>query len=235
MMMDDKESPIDILINATKKISPTLIYYEIGSNFELFTYDLIEKSFSHFENVIVISFYDAFNLIYQYWKLNINNEKLNKIIEKIKVISVNSIVENELLNSYVVSLTTPTTLLNEIARLADEANGKKTLILILGMDIYTIYQNEETFAKLYSLLIIPTSKYENMKIISAINPKIFSQKTTELISSYSFNVAYLGIEALKKEFARYLKFLRIAFLEYTLKKWIYQIIGVNLVFTEAVP
>lgn len=61
---------------------------------------------------------------------------------------------------------------------------------------------------------------------------IFSPSVVNILGSFVFNVVKVGLEVEGKEIRRYIQFIRTPFLEYSLEKWYYTLIGKIVTFRK---
>ena len=226
MMQKSPTNPLRILLESTKIISPTLISYDVGSLFELFVYSLLENAKHQFDKIILLSFYDAFQIVYQYWQVNLSEERIANVMHDVKIISVNSIYLNSVENTKAnIMATTPTRLMTELSKILEEdlVGNKTILLLFIGLDMYGLNKGESDFRKLFSLLMLLSNKVKNISIATVINKNVFSMKTVEFLNSYSFNVAHLHAEVEGIDVRYYFEFKRVALLKYNLNRWEYKL------------
>ena len=231
-------SPIDILIKATKKTSPSLLKYEVGSLLELFLFYLLKRAKVDFEKIVVLSFNDAFYTIFKFWKGIFNGSSLKETLSSLKVVSINHLIEHTMLEDIkdheFFSFESPTALIRHLDKLFQKfIDVDKLLVIVFGLDFYAIKEGENVVTKLFPLLIIPISKNDTTQILITMNLKAFSEKVLHIINSYSINVAHLGVEIVNNIFERFFIFQRSIFPEYTLKKWHYNIIGGKKLFFKS--
>jgi len=217
-------NPIGILLESTQKISPTLISYDIGSLCELFVYTTLKKAKNHFGKIFLLSFYDAFHIIYQYWKINLSDDAINETMQNIEIISVNSLYADSIRAKINIMTTAPSRLITDISSRIEEEleEGKHILLFFIGLDLYALNKGEDEFRKLFSLLMLLANKIENVSVATILNKNLFSSKTVEFLNSYSFNVVHLKADVIGFDVKYYIEFKRVAMLKYNLNVWEYK-------------
>ena len=227
-------NPVEILLESTRKISPTLISYDIGSLFELFVYTTLKKAQTYFDKMVLLSFYDAFHIIYQYWKVNLSSNQIKEVMKNIEVVSVNSLYADSVKAEISMMITAPSRLIADISRRIEEelADGKEVLLFFVGLDLYALNRGEEDFRKLFSLLMLLSNKMENVSVATVLNKNVFSSKTIEFLNSYSFNVVHLKADVIGVDVRYYIEFKRVAMLKYNLNVWEYKLAGNTIKFIK---
>ncbi|AHF80705.1 hypothetical protein [Thermococcus paralvinellae] len=228
-------NPLEILKESSKRISPTLIEYEIGSEVEIVLYHLIAKLRPEYQDFIVVSFHDAYLALRKYLENTLSHEEINKIFNNIHLVSVNPVLEtSESKPNDVIKSTHHDIIVGRILEIASRIQGR-ALFLILGLDFYGIRIGKEELIDLFPALVSAIGRKRDSNLIMTLNVKVFPQSVVEIVNSFAFNVAHLGIEIHDKDLKRYITLIRTIFLEYNLKKWYYRLFGKELIFKPANP
>ena len=227
--------PLEILEVSSKRISPTLIEYEIGSEVEIILYHLMAKLRPEYQNFIVISFHDAYLSLRRYLENIMSPEEINEIFGSMYLISVNPILEiGEDSPNYVIKSTHHDIIVGKVLKIIPKMQ-EKTLFLVLGLDFYGIQVGKEELINIFPALVSAIGRKRSNNVIMTLNVKIFPKVIIEIVNSFAFNVAQVGIEVHDREIRRYMVLIRTVFLEYNLKKWYYTLFGKKLVFKSANP
>ena len=234
MNPQSEPKPIEILMESSKAISPTLISYDIGSLFEIFIYELLKKATKQFDKVVLVSFHDAFHIIHQYWRINLGDSFVSEVMQNTRIVAVNSLYLDSISAEVNMTTTSPSRLLTDITNMLEEEinDGKRILLFFVGLDMYALNKGEVDFRKLFSLLMLLANRIKNVSIITTLNKNVFSNKTNEFLNSYAFNVAHLKADAAGTEVKYYIEFKRVAMLQYNLNVWEYKLLGKSIRFLE---
>ncbi len=223
-------NPLEILKESSKRISPTLIEYEIGSEIEIILYTLIKKLRQEYQNFIIISFHDAYLVLRRYLENVFSKTEVNTAFDGAHLISVNPILETEENQPQdIIKSTHHDIIVGRILEATSKINGE-SLFIILGLDFFGIRIGKEELIDLFPALVSTIGRKKNNNVIMTLNVKVFPQSLVEIVNSFAFNVAHVGIELQDREIRRYITLIRTVFLEYNLKKWYYTLLGKKLVF-----
>ncbi|NJF24234.1 hypothetical protein [Thermococcus sp. Bubb.Bath] len=221
--------PLGILARAVERISPTLIQFEIGSDVEVILMKLLSKLRPNYEGFLVISFYDGYEAFRKYVENVFERDYVDKVFEGVKLVSVNSFLEEGLQPLENLKTTQPDIIAGRI--LGITANlPKRTLVLILGLDFYGVREGEENLVQLFPRLMTVLNKREGFRTLVTFNMGIFSPGVVNTLGSFVFNVVKVGLEVNGTEIRRYLQFIRTPFLEYNLEKWYYTMMAKIVTF-----
>jgi len=223
-------NPLEILEESSKRISPTLIEYEIGSEVEIVLYTLIGKLRQEYQNFIIISFHDAYLVLRRYLENIFSIDEINAVFNGAHLISVNPILETEENNPQNIIKSTHHDII--VGRILETTSRIKeeSLFIVLGLDFFGIRIGEEELIDLFPALVSTIGRKKSNNVIMTLNVKVFPQSLVEIVNSFAFNVAHLGIELHDKDIKRYITLIRTVFLEYNLKTWYYTLLGKKLVF-----
>ncbi len=213
-------NPLEVFIKSSLEVSPSLIEYEIGSEVEIILYHYLKSISNKYENIFIVSFFDAHQAFFDYLKRVLNLEKINNFI----LIPVYSKKEDE----ERIDGSSPV-VLGALGKRISKEEGKSVAIM-LGLDFYSIIFGENNFAQFYPRVTKLKAFKEDLDIVVVLNTKLFSEKILQVVDSLSFTIAKLGIEEDINEFVRYMLLLRTVFVDYNLKKWYYRIERGKLVF-----
>ncbi|NJE08595.1 hypothetical protein E3E31_08690 [Thermococcus sp. M39] len=228
-------NPLEILEESSKRISPTLVEYEIGSEVEIILYHLIAKLRPEYQNFVVISFHDAYLALKRYLENILSHEEIHKTFSNIHLISVNPVLEiEENSPDDIIKSTHHDIIVGRILEIISKIQGE-TLFLVLGLDFYGIRVGKEELIDIFPALVSAIGRKKNNNVIMTLNVKVFPQGVVEIVNSFAFNVAHLGIEVHNRDLKRYITLIRTIFLEYNLKKWYYKLFGKELIFNSANP
>ncbi|NJE13202.1 hypothetical protein [Thermococcus sp. LS2] len=228
-------NPLEILEESSKRISPTLIEYEIGSEVEIILYHLIAKLRPEYQNFVVISFHDAYLALKRYLENTLSHEEIHKTFSNIHLISVNPVLEiEENSPDDIIKSTHHDIIVGRILEIISKIQGE-TLFLVLGLDFYGIRVGKEELIDIFPALVSAIGRKKNNNVIMTLNVKVFPQGVVEIVNSFAFNVAHLGIEVHNRDLKRYITLIRTIFLEYNLKKWYYKLFGKELIFNSTNP
>lgn len=206
-------NPLEALAKSSTKITPSLLEYEVGTDVEVFLYQYLDLVKDEYENIIIISFFDAHRALFDYLKRVFS--EYGDALKRSILIPVYSKVENERIEG------APPVIIGEIGRKL-RSYSKKSLVLIIGLDFYSIMFGEESLAQLYPRMANLRNYNQNLDVLITLNTKLFSDRTVQIINGFSLNIVRLGVEG-EKEPKRYILIVRSVFLEFNLNKWYYKI------------
>ena len=221
------QDPLDVFAKSSLKITPSLIEYEVGSEIELFVYNYLRRVFDNYDRIVFLSFFDAYSSFVKFLIRSIGKEKVDKILKNCELISIYPKGETDYTMS-IKNLDYPT-IIGKLRLFLDEISGR-TIILALGLDFYSIFLSEKSFISLFPRIAKLPSNYKDLSLTVVLNVKIFSDKVKEIINSFSFNIARLGIENVNNRLLRYFILIRTIYLNYNLFKWYYDVIGDRIIF-----
>lgn len=211
-------NPLDIIIESSKVVTPTIFNHEIGSEFESVLYHVVKRLKSEYKGFIVISFTDAYASILKY--LESIYKDARDVFKDAKVFSVLSYFEDVLGQEVLIKTKDPEIIIGKIkSNLGVKDN---TLFLVLGLDIFGVKYPKELITVLPALIRI-LGRGEKNNILITFNFKAFPENVTEIVNSFALNLFNFGIEVGKNEIKRKLTVIRSIFLEYNLKSWYYTV------------
>ena len=217
--------PLELIAAASKKISPTFLNHQIGSDIESVLYHLIKRLREDYEEFVIISFQDTYFSILKYLG-SIYNEA-SEVFKSDHIVSINPFLEEEL-NPDISIKTKDAEII--VGRIRGELKAKSnTLFLVLGLDLYGVKYPKE-LPVLIPALIRVFSKGENTNLLIPFNTKIFPTSTTEMVNSFALNLFKFEVEATGGEIKRKLIIIRCPFVEYTLRSWYYTVTPARIVF-----
>ncbi len=213
-------NPLKAFATSSLEISPSLMAYEVGSEIELVLYNYLKFVADEYVDIFIVSFFDAHKAFFSYLKRVLGDE--SSILNKCELIPVYSKKESERIEG-----STPV-VLGSISKRIGKAS-KKTLAVLLGLDFYSVVFGENSFAQFYPRIV---NLGHEVDVTIVLNTKLFSERVLQVIDSFSFNIAKLGIEERDGKLERYILLLRTVFLEYNLQKWYYKIDKGEIVFYQ---
>jgi|GEM_PF-839656 hypothetical protein len=232
MVSKVQSNPLDIVAASSKRITPTLIQYEVGSEVEIIIFNLLSELKKSYEKIIIVSFYDAYATLLRYLNSVFNPQNVQEVFDDVYLVSISPLLEVNLKPNDVIKADQHEIIsgrLFEITGLIEE----KSLILILGPDFFGIKIGKDSLIELVPSLMTTLSRKKDLNIIITLNIKIFPENIIEIINSFAFNVIKLGVEVSNSKIKRQMTILRSVFLEYNLKRWYYKLLGKTLIFTPA--
>lgn len=220
--------PLELMTAASKRVTPTLLNYEIGSDIESVLYHLIKRLRGEYEELVVISFQDAYVSVLKYLKSVYKDA--SEVFKDTYLISVNPFLEEELNPNLLIKTKDAEIIVGRTrSNLGTKSN---TLFLVLGLDLYGVKYPDELVVIIPALIRV-LSKGKNNNILITFNVKIFPENIVEIVNSFSLNLFKFGIEVKENEIKRKLTVIRSAFVEYNLRSWYYTITPNRIVFLPA--
>jgi len=219
--------PLELMIAASKRIAPTFLNYEIGSDVESVIYHLIKRLREDYEEFVIISFQDAYFSISRY--LGAIYDDVHEVFRGAHLISVNPYLEEELKPRTSIKTKDAEII---VGRLGAELRTKSnTLFLVLGLDLYGVKYPQELPVIIPAIIRVLSSGGNNNIIIS-FNTKIFPESTTEMVNSFALNLFKFEVEVENSDIKRKFSVIRCPFVEYTLKSWYYTVTPKRLIFVS---
>ncbi|WP_175059018.1 hypothetical protein [Thermococcus sp. 2319x1] len=220
--------PLELITEASKRVAPTLLNHEIGSDIESVLYHLIKRLRRDYKELVIISFQDAYASVLKYLKSVYKDA--SEVFGDAYLISVNPFLEEELNPNLLIKTKDAEIIIGRIkAALGTKSN---TLFLVLGLDLYGVKYPEELIIVIPALIRV-LSKGESNNVLVTFNVKIFPENVVEIVNSFSLNLFKFGIEVKENEIKRKLTVIKSAFVEYTLRSWYYTITPNRIVFLPA--
>ncbi|HIH73125.1 MAG: Uncharacterized protein XD43_1167 [Thermococcales archaeon 44_46] len=216
--------PLELMTAASKRISPTFLNHEIGSDIEIVLYHLIKRLREDYEDFLIVSFQDAYASILKYLKSVY--EDADEVFERVKIISVNPFIEEELNPDLSIKTKDAEIIIGRISGYLKTKNN--TLTLVLGLDLYGVKYPDELVVILPALIRV-LSKGDN-NVLVTFDVKIFSEDILEIVNSFALNLFKFGIEVKENEIKRKFTVIRSPFLEYNLRSWYYTVTPTKIVF-----
>jgi len=220
-------NPLDIFVNSSLRLTPSLIEYEVGSEVEIIVYNYLKRVKDHYNDVYIVSFLDAHISFINYLKRVIGEDKTNDVLKDCKIIPVLS-KRDKIKGGDTNSAPIIAGKLGDFFR---KAEGK-ILSVVMGLDFYSILFSEKSLVGLYPRIATLTNYNKNLDVTIILNIKIFPDYINQIVDSFSHNIARLGVEKNEKDVRRYFMIVRSIFLEYNLRKWYYEIIGEEIRFYQ---
>lgn len=210
-------NPLQIFVESSKKLTPSLIEYEVGTEVEMIVYRYLEDVRSYYDDVLMVSFVDAHVAFLEYLKRVLRRD----VLRDVEVISLLSKKFKDSESAPLIA-----------GRLGSIIEGKsgKILAVFLGLDFYSIVFSEKSLLELFPRIVNLTRYNRNLNIVSVFNGAIFSSSVSQMLYTFSLNVMKLSIERTDGDFKRVLTIIRSAFPEYNLRRWHYDVIGDNINF-----
>jgi len=210
-------NPLQIFVESSKKLTPSLIEYEVGTEVEMIVYRYLEDVRSYYDDVLMVSFIDAHVAFLEYLKRVLRRD----VLRDVEVISLLSKKFKDSESAPLIA-----------GRLGSIIEGKrgKILAVFLGLDFYSIVFSEKSLLELFPRIVNLTRYNRNLNIVSVFNGAIFSSSLSQMLYTFSLNVMKLSIERTDGDFKRVLTIIRSAFPEYNLRRWHYDVIGDNINF-----
>ncbi len=221
------QDPLDVFADSSMKITPSLLEYEVGSEIELFVYNYLKRVSNHYDRILFLSFFDAYDSFLKFLIRSIGREKVEEVLKRSELVSIYPRSETYFSMS-IKNLDYPT-VLGKLRMFFDDLDGR-TVVITLGLDFYSIFLSEKSFVSLFPRIATLPSSYRDLNLVIVLNVKIFSEHVKEIIDSFSFNIARLGIESVNNKLLRYFILIRTVHLNYNLFKWYYDVIGDRIVF-----
>ncbi|MFA4661745.1 hypothetical protein QDY65_09770 [Pyrococcus kukulkanii] len=217
--------PLTIIAEAAKKLSPTLITHEIGSDVEVILYNLAKMIRNEFNSFVVISFNDAYAAVMRY--LRTIFEDSEKVFGPDKLISINPFLEEDLGPDMIVETSDPEII---AGRIGDAIKGiDKALFFVLGLDLYGVRHKSELALMIPGITKV-LSRAPGNSVIMTFNTKMFPESILEIVNSFALNVIKLEVKVVGVSIKRILTIIRSPFMEYNLKSWRYEITKNAVVF-----
>ncbi len=201
-------NPIEIFAKSCHELSPSLIEYEVGSEVEFFLFKFLNIVNKLYTSFFVISFFDAFKAFSKYTTRVFGKPN---VLDKCQTIPIFSKESDSLRGSIPIVLA-------EIKKNFEKLSN--SLVIVLGLDFYSVIFGEEELTKLYPRLINLT--YSSNTLI-VLNTKLLSNRAIQIVDGFSATIAKLGVEEKEGKLMRYLVLLRTPFPEYNLRKWYFSI------------
>ncbi|AMQ19616.1 hypothetical protein [Thermococcus peptonophilus] len=223
--------PLGILAQAVERISPTLIEFELGSDVEVILMKLLYKLRPNYNDFLIISFYDGYAAFRKYVENIFEEEYVRRVFESAKLLSINSFLEEDFNPLEDLKTSQPDIIAGRALRIT-EALPQRTLVLVLGLDLYGVRDGEKNLIQLFPRLMTVLNRREGFRTIVTFNTGIFSPSVVNILGSFVFNVVKVGLEVEGKEIRRYIQFIRTPFLEHNLEKWYYTLIGKIVTFRK---
>ncbi|WP_456321624.1 hypothetical protein [Palaeococcus sp. (in: euryarchaeotes)] len=221
-------NPLELMVAASKRITPMLLNHAIGSDIESVIYYLIKRLRGEYEEFVIISFQDAYVSISKYLKSIYKNAP--EAFKGVYLISINPFLEEEL-NPDLLIQTKDAEII--IGRIGTALGAKSnTLFLVLGLDLYGVRYPKE-LPVMIPAIIRTLSKGENNNVLIPFDVKIFSESIVEMVNSFALNVFKFGIEIKGNEIKRKLIIIRSPFVEYAMKSWYYTVTPNEIKFSPA--
>jgi len=217
--------PIELMAAASKRVAPTFLNHEIGSDIESVLYHLTKRLRGEYEELVVISFQDTYSSVLKYLKSIYKDA--SEVFKGTYLVSVNPFLEEEL-NPDIIVKTKDAEIIAGRAKAAVGAK-RNTLFLVLGLDLFGVKYRDELHLMIPAIVRILT-KGENNNVIILFNTKIFPESTTEMVNSFALNLFKFGVEAQGSDIKRKLTIIRTPFVQYTLKSWYYTVTPKRIVF-----
>ncbi len=218
-------NPLELIAVASKRITPTFLNHEIGSEIESVLYYLIKMLKEDYEEFVILSFQDAYNSILKY--LSSIYKDAPDVFKDAHLISINPFLEEELKPSDSIKTKDAELIVGRIR--GDVRTKSDTLFLVLGLDLYGVKYPQE-LPVIIPAIIRVLSGGKNNNIIIPFNTKIFPENTTEMVNSFALNLFKFEVEATEGEIQRKLTVIRCPFVEYTLKSWYYTVTPDRIIF-----
>ena len=212
-------NPLQIFIESLKRLSPSLVEYEVGSEVEMFVYKYLQKVKPEFDRVVLVSFMDAHLTFIDYVERVLRD---TEFLENIDVVQILSKKTKDPGGS------APLVAGRLSKTLSDST--KKTLAVVLGLDFYAIVFSEKSLLDLFPRIVNLMRYNNNLKIVSVFNGAIFSPKVNQMMYTFSLNIIRLNVERVDTKLRRCATIIRSIFPEYNLKKWYYDIVGNEIVW-----
>lgn len=223
-----KMNPLELITLSSKRITPTVLNYQIGSDIESVLYHLIKRLRGEYEEFVIISFQDAYTSISKYLKSIYRDAP--EVFKDTYLVSVNPFLEEEL-NPDLPVKTKDAEIITGRIRVA-LGTKSNTLFLVLGLDLYGVKYPEELVVIIPALIRL-LSKGENNNLLIPFNIKIFPENIVEIVNSFALNLFKFGVEVKRGEIKRKLTIIRSPFVEYNLRSWYYMIAPSKIVFLSA--
>ncbi|HII61309.1 hypothetical protein [Pyrococcus horikoshii] len=212
-------NPLELIVESSKRVTPTIFNHEIGSDIESVLYHVIKSLKPEYKEFVIISFSDAYASIIRY--LESVYEDADEIFKKgAKLISVVSFFEENLGQELLIQTKDPELIVGRIKTNLGTKNN--TLFLVLGLDIFGVRYPGELVMLLPGLIRV-LGGGKNNNIIITFNFKAFPENITEIVNSFALNLFKFGVDVKGSEIKRKLTVIRSVFVEYNLKSWYYTV------------
>lgn len=221
--------PLEIIAEASGRISPTFLNYQIGSEIEVILYHLLKKLGSTYRELFIISFQDAYHFVLSY--VSSIYPGAGEVLRPHHLISINPFLEEALNPETIIKAKDAEIIAGRIHnRLSSmERPPGRRLFLILGLDLYGIRYPEE-LTQIVPLLSRTLTRDRDANVIVVFNMKAFPEHVVEVIDSFALNVFRFSVEVKRREIRRKFTVVRSPFLEYNLRSWYYTVRDDGLVF-----
>ncbi|WP_297497042.1 hypothetical protein [Thermococcus sp.] len=226
------KDPISLMMDASLRMSPTFLNYQIGSEIELILYHLLKRLKGLYDEVFVISFHDAYHFFVSYVSSVYPDGR--EVFRPSYLISVNPFLEEVMNPTMVIKVKDPEIIMGRIqSKLLslNPDNGKKKLFLVLGLDLYGIRYRDELIQMIP--MISRMLARERSNVLMAFNVRAFPETVSEIIDSFALNIFRFAVEVKKKAIRRKLTVIRSPFIEYNLRSWYYTITKEGITFELA--
>ncbi|WP_297507421.1 hypothetical protein [Thermococcus sp.] len=226
--------PLSLIVEASRRMSPTFLNYQIGSEIELILYHLLRRLKDLYDEVFVISFHDAYHFIVSYVSSVYPDGR--DVFRPSHLISVNPYLEEALNPTMVIKVKDPEIIMGRIqSKLLslDPDNGKRKLFIVLGLDLYGIRYREE-LVQIVPMISRMLAKEEGSNVLVTFNVRAFPETVSEIIDCFALNVFRFAVEVKKRTIRRKLTVIRSPFIEYNLRSWYYTVTkeGINFELAE---
>jgi len=214
--------PLEIIAEASARISPTFINYQIGSEVEVILYYLLRMLRCMHDELFIISFQDAYHFVLSY--VSSIYPDAEEVLKPDHLISINPFLEESLDPEMIIKAKDAEIIAGRIHnRLTSLETGRgRKLFLILGLDLYGIRYPEE-LTQVVPLLSRTLTRDRQANVIITFNLRAFSGHIVEIIDSFALNIFRFSIEVRRKKIRRKLTVVRSPFLEYNLRSWYYTV------------
>ncbi|WP_054841661.1 hypothetical protein [Thermococcus peptonophilus] len=165
--------PLGILAQAVERISPTLIEFELGSDVEVILMKLLYKLRPNYNDFLIISFYDGYAAFRKYVENIFEEEYVRRVFESAKLLSINSFLEEDFNPLEDLKTSQPDIIAGRALRIT-EALPQRTLVLVLGLDLYGVRDGEKNLIQLFPRLMTVLNRREGFRTIVTFNTGIFS-------------------------------------------------------------
>ncbi|AFK22971.1 hypothetical protein [Pyrococcus sp. ST04] len=219
------EDPLKIIAEAARRLSPTLITHEIGSDIEVILYNLAKMLRSDYEKFVVISFNDAYAAVMRYLKSIFKDAE--EVFGADKLISINPFLEEDLRPSLIIETSDPELI---VGRIGEAVKGlKNSIFFVLGLDIYGVRHKSELTLMIPGITKV-LSRAPGNSVIITFDTKMFPESILEIVNSFALNVIRLEVRVSGVSIQRVLTIIRSPFMDYNLKSWRYEITKNSVVF-----
>ncbi|ASJ16491.1 hypothetical protein A3L04_05080 [Thermococcus chitonophagus] len=217
--------PLSIIAEAAKRLSPTLITHEIGSDVEIILYNLAKKIRASYENFVVISFNDAYAAVMRYLRSIFNDA--DQVFGADRLISINPFLEEDLMPEIIVETSDPEII---AGRIGEAIKGlDNSLFFVLGLDLYGVRHKGELPLMIPGITKV-LSRAPGNSVVMTFNTKMFPESILEIVNSFALNVVRLEVKVVGVSIKRILTIIRSPFMEYNLKSWRYEVTRNAVIF-----